>query len=371
MKVLEVIRQGEIGGGESHLIDLVEGLIQQHIEPVVLAFTSGHMIETLLKRNIKCHVITSGRAFDLRIQKRICNIIRSEPIDIIHAHGSRAASNVIGPAHVTGVPLVYTVHGWSFHQDQNWLTYRLRVLSEKILCHFSQKVICVSHSNHTTGKEEFGLKNCQVIANGVNLLRFDYQLIPQKEIRKELGFSPDDIIVALTARITAQKDPLTFIESIANAHNQDKRIKGLVVGDGDLKPLINQYINDKHWNKFIHTTPFRTDMPEILKAIDIYCLPSLWEGLSISLLEAMAMKKAVVVTPTDGTREIIRNEQNGLLVGFGNRDQLADRIIRLANDKELLRKLGDEAYKLIKEHFNGQHVAIEVAKIYHQLTEKA
>src|SRR5574344_1375692 len=112
IRVLEVIRQGDIGGGESHLIDLVNGF-ESNIEPVVLSFSSGQMIENLSINNITCHVIKTKLPFNLLIKK--------EKIDIIHAHGTRAASNMLFASSITKLPLIYTVHGWSFHQDQIYL----------------------------------------------------------------------------------------------------------------------------------------------------------------------------------------------------------------------------------------------------------
>ena len=81
----------------------------------------------------------------------------------------------------------------------------------------------------------------------------------------------------------------------------------------ETKAALSLYGLEKH----IRTSPFRSDVPDVLHAIDVFCLPSLLEGLSIALLEAMAMKKALVVTPTDGTKEVITHQQSGLIVDFG------------------------------------------------------
>ena len=93
-KVLEVIRQGQIGGGESHLLDLVYYVDKTKIEPICLSFSHGEMISRLNKMGIKCYVINTGRPFDIKVQKQIIKIIIEEDIQIVHAHGSRAASNV-------------------------------------------------------------------------------------------------------------------------------------------------------------------------------------------------------------------------------------------------------------------------------------
>ena len=141
INVLEVIRQGQVGGGESHLLDLIAGF-DNRVNPIVLSFTGGQMIDALTQRGVKCHVVNTSHPFDVRITRQIKELILRENIQLIHAHGSRAASNVAFIARKLHIPMVYTVHGWSFHQDQSFFIKRLRAWSEKIICKLSKKVIC-------------------------------------------------------------------------------------------------------------------------------------------------------------------------------------------------------------------------------------
>lgn len=367
IKVLEVIRQGQIGGGESHVLDLIRGFASNEVEPIAMAFTPGQMIDTLEAEGVRCYVIETDKAFDLKIQQRIKKVIEKEQIDIIHAHGSRAASNVFLLAKQMHLPMIYTVHGWSFHQDQPWLMRKLRAWSEKLICHYSKKVICVSESNRMTGEEVFGLKNAVVIENGINLKRFnpDKEL---KDIRQELGINKDEFIIGFIARITLQKAPLDFIKSVALAHKENPRIKGLLVGEGDMRDEVYVYIREHNLEDCFYLSKFRTDVPDLLSAIDVYCLPSLWEGLSIALLEAMAMRKALVVTPTDGTKELIVNHKNGIIVDFNSPESLAKAYLRYLQEPELIKQYGTEAQTIIQKRFNSQRVSDEVTEIYKELS---
>ena len=110
IKVLEVIRQGHVGGGESHLLDLVMGFDTDLISPVVLSFTSGKMIDALRACGVKCYVIPTEKPFDMKVLNVLKKLICDENIRLIHAHGSRAASNVLLLAGMLHIPLVYTVH---------------------------------------------------------------------------------------------------------------------------------------------------------------------------------------------------------------------------------------------------------------------
>ena len=363
MKVLEVIRQGQIGGGESHLIDLVSFLDKKKIEPVCLSFSGGEMINRLNEMGIICYVLETQRPFDLRIQKQIIELIRDNDIQLVHAHGSRAASNMLYPVRKLHIPFVYTVHGWSFHDDQSFLVKKLRAWSEKLICHYADEVICVSQSNADTGRELFGLKMAHVIDNGVNLDRFNPQN-SLKDLRPEFGFDKDDFVVGFIARCTIQKNPLLFLESLQLAHKVYPEIKGLFVGEGDMDSQVDEYIALHQMQDYVFRSPFRIDVPDILNCIDVYCLPSLWEGLSIALLEAMAMSKAIIATPTDGTKEVLRNEENGLLIPVNDISALTDAILRLHDDYSLMEKCRTNSRMFVSERFNANRVAESVSAIY-------
>ena len=366
IKVLEVIRQGQIGGGESHLLDLLTFMNKEHIEPICLSFTSGEMILRLQSLGIKCYVINTLKPFDIKIQRQIIQLICDEKIQLIHAHGSRAASNMIWPSLHLHIPMIYTVHGWSFHDDQKKLIRTLRMWSEKLICRIACRVICVSQSNADTGRDCFGLKRADVIENGINLVRFN----PNnkfKPIRNEFGFKEDDFVAGFIARCTKQKAPLDFLKAIKYAHERNPIIKGLFVGEGDMDSEVDELISELGMNDYLFRCKFRTDVPDLLHTINVYCLPSLWEGLSIALLEAMAMGKAIVATPTDGTKEVIVHEKNGLVIPYNAPEALADAIVRLQNSPVLYEQCSKQAQQLVKTRFNAQRVSDAVTKIYEQV----
>ena len=363
IKVLEVIRQGQIGGGESHLLDLITFLDKERFEPVCLSFTSGEMINRLQTMGIRCHVIETLKPFDVKVQRQIVQLLRDEAVQLVHAHGSRAASNMLYPARHLHIPIIYTVHGWSFHDDQSLPIRLLRQWSEKLICSMADKVICVSQSNADTGRLRFGLKGAEVIENGINLVRFN----PQgtfRDLRQMFGFAEDDFIAGFVARCTKQKAPLDFLEAVRLAHAQNDKIKGLFVGEGDMDAEVDAYIADHQMSDYVYRSKFRTDVPDLLNCINAYCLPSLWEGLSIALLEAMAMGKAIVATPTDGTKEVIVHEKNGLVIPYEQPRALTEAIIRFCNDETLFQQCGVEASRVVAQRFNAQRVADAVAVVY-------
>ncbi len=367
IKVLETIRQGEIGGGESHLIDLIDGL-SENIEPIVLSFTDGPMIDYFKNKSIKTYTIPTLKPFDFKVWKDVKNLIKSEKIDIVHSHGTRSTTNVLWPARQTKRPLIYTVHGWSFHQDQSPLVRRIRTISEGFFTRLATQVINVSETNRQTGKKLFRLKNAVVIQNGINIKKFNPDMA-YKNIRNELGIDDNTFLIGYCARITIQKDPETFIKAIDIIHKKEPDIKVLMIGDGDLKEMATELIKRYRLEDVIFTQDFRLDIPDVLNAIDVYCLPSLWEGLSLSLLEAMTMGKAIVATPTDGTVEIIENEKNGFLVPFRNPEKLAEAILKYYNNRELVQKHGKISRNKVVEKFNASVMSRKVEELYNKIAK--
>ena len=184
-----------------------------------------------------------------------------------------------------------------------------------------------------------------------------------------MGFADSDFVVGFIARCTKQKNPLVFLEAVRMVHIKNPRIKGLFIGEGDMDAEVDVYIESNKMHDYLFRSPFRTDVPELLNCIDVYCLPSLWEGLSIALLEAMAMKKAIVATPTDGTKELIDHERNGLVVSFDDPKGVADSILRFYGDKQLMMNCAQAARQYVEERFNAKRVADSVLEIYLKMKE--
>ena len=369
IKVLECIRQGQIGGGESHLLSLVENLDRTRFEPVVLSFTDGPMIERLKQMKVESHVIHTERPFDISKWKIVKKFIRDQQVDIIHAHGTRANSNISWAARSLGIPVIYTVHGWSFHPDQNPVVRRIRIMGEKYLTKRSDLNISVSLSNQQSGKNYMRSFDSVVINNGIDQKRFDPQK-KYKDIRSELNIPGDVILVLFIARFTAHKQPISLIQAFEKSLVSNSTMHLLMVGDGDQKAAAANMIEKSRLKDKITLQPFRQDVEDILAAADIFVLPSLWEGLPIGLLEAMSMGKAVIATNVDGTKEVIKDRVNGLLVETNDLIQnLADALNLLSTEADMRNKFSQKAIETVRESYNAATMTRQIENIYCELTK--
>jgi glycosyltransferase involved in cell wall biosynthesis len=370
IKVLEAIRQGSVGGGESHILDLVKHINKDRFQPVVLSFTDGQMMTELKNIGIDNFIISSEKAFDFSKWKQVKALMQEEKIDLVHIHGTRATSNIYWAAKNLNLPVIYTIHGWSFHNDQPPLVKKGRIMFEKWITNKTNCNISVSVSNQKTGKEIMPKFNSVVIHNGIDLKKFNPVSNERKNLRADLKIADDAIVICFIGRMTQQKDPLNLIKAFQEVLKSNPKAVLLMVGDGEIKADAIQLAKKLCIEKSIIFENFRNDIPDVLYSSDIYCLPSLWEGFPIGLLEAMAMGKPVVATTVDGSVEIIENGKNGMLIEPQDIPMLAGAINNLINDKALKDQLGQAARQTIINEFDVCKMTKKIEDVYTNVLSK-
>jgi glycosyltransferase involved in cell wall biosynthesis len=136
-------------------------------------------------------------------------------------------------------------------------------------------------------------------------------------------------------------------------------------GEGEQKNEAVELLNASGVSKNILLLPFRQDVPDLLAAADIFVLPSLWEGLPIALLEAMAMGKAIIATKVDGTKEILTHKKNGYLIDLENlQTNLEQALLELSRNKDLRSSMEKSAKETVKDSFNAVKMTEQIQKIY-------
>lgn len=365
--ILYIIRQAEFGGGETHLKYIFDSISRVQFKPVLVSLSSGFLSEYVQSIGIKFYLLFQNRKDFLSNILRLIKIIRTEKINLIHAHGTKGAALALLPSIITRKRLIYTVHSWSFHSEMNSIKNFLRKLIERIICAFAHKVILVSQSDFEKGDFVNPSKKL-LIKNGVDTFEF----YPDKnyKLRSELGFSDNDFVVGYFARLTHQKNPFFVIDLIQTLNKNDsdsgKSYKLLIIGDGDLKEKIIDEIEKRNLNSVVKILEPSFEMKKYLHAIDCYVLPSFWEGMPYGVLEAMSCEIPVVVSNIQVMNEIIENGVNGFCENL-NVENFARRIIELSRDDKLRSKIGANARRTIEKNFNIDLQIQELYKIYEKL----
>jgi glycosyltransferase involved in cell wall biosynthesis len=229
--------------------------------------------------------------------------------------------------------ILHTVHGWSFNDYQPQIARLFFIWLEKLAAQFTDRLIVVSDSDRQKGLDnKIGEGNkYSLIRYGIDYNEFNTQA---QNIRKELGIDAEDLVVGMVACLKPQKCPQDFIKLASLIKPGFPYVKFLLVGDGILRRDIESLINRFNLQARVILTGWRNDISRILSVIDIFVLTSLWEGLPIAVLEAMASGKPVVSTDTPGVEEVIVEGNSGFLVAPHDIRQMAERLAVLLKNTD-------------------------------------
>ncbi len=368
IKILHAIRQADFGGGETHLRNLIDNLDNRKFESVVLTFAKGSLLTELRNDGIKTYCLESKIPFDIRLTNKIKSIIAKERFDLIHAHGTKGATNVVLSAKANKLPLIYTVHGWSTHQGIGKINLKIRQRIETILCNKSNKVICVSKANYNSAPVT-DKNNFNIIYNGIDTEKFCSK--NRKKVRKELSIGRTTFVIGFLVRLTHQKDPLTLLKAFKLLVDKYDDVKLLIVGEGDLRTEVMKFINQNHINEKVIILPYRSDIANLLNAIDCYILPSLWEGLPYGLLEAMSVGIPSIASNVDGIPEVIDDNINGFLINPYDYQTISQLVERIKTDNNFYSYISTNGRHTIVSKFNLKQMISKTEDVYLKLMMNA
>jgi glycosyltransferase involved in cell wall biosynthesis len=226
--------------------------------------------------------------------------------------------------------------------------------------------ISVSNSNQQTGKRQLGRFSSKIINYGVDTTYFSPNSA-QRHVREELGISPDLFLFGFLARMTIQKDPLCMIRAFKQVADKHPDTHLLMVGDGELRTDAENLSASLELTDRVTFAGFRQDVPDVLQALDVYCLPSLWEGLPIGLLEAMSMQKPVIASRVDGSSEPIQPGQTGMLVPPMQPDKLAEAMIYLYTHEKERNSMAHGARGVVQQNYSLGRMAKNIEDTYYQV----
>jgi len=187
------------------------------------------------------------------------------------------------------------------------------------------------------------------------------------EMKRQLGMEEAWPIVGCIGRLCAQKAQHYLVEAVALLKEQYPHLRLLLLGDGELRSLIEQRIHDLGVSAQVVLLGERDDIADLLNIFDIYAASSLWEGVGRALTEAMYWSLPIVTTPVNGVTELILHEETGLLVPPRDAQALATAIARLTSDRELARRLGTNAHHKVRDLMDGERMIVAIEELYEKL----
>ena len=278
-------------------------------------------------------------SFDPRLLGDVVSLVRQRSARILHVHGYAASDFGRLAARLTGARLVLHEH----FADPRMPAYQ--ALADRALARYTDRAIAVSGSTRDfLVRQRFVPEaRVRVIWNGAPLQEFaPVSRERAAALRRELGLPGDALVIGAIGRLNEQKGHRHLLDAAAQVL-KGRNARVLIAGDGDLMQPLREQAQQPGIAERVVFAGHRSDVPELLGAIDVFCISSLYEGTPLTLFEAMAAGKAVVATGVDGCREVLVDGHSGLLVPPRNPGALAGALARVLDDAGLRQRLAAAA----------------------------
>ncbi|SFR15672.1 glycosyltransferase family 4 protein [Desulfoscipio geothermicus] len=371
-KLLQIVRPTE-GGIGRHIITLVSGL-KEEFDVTVACPQKSSLEDKLLSENIKTLPLPLAGEVSLKRDYTSFNILRNfmrkERIHLAHAHGAKAALIARPAALWAGVPSVYTVHNSIF--NENWPAWKNNIAAavEYVLSWSTDCILAVSNAlcEEIKYRQKISPSKIKVIHNGILLSNFNKCNI-QYNFKEKWNIPPNRTVVGTVARMAPQKG-LSVLIKAAEQLIDKYDIHFLIVGDGPLRDKLEEEIRLSSMDDYFTFTGVVDNIAQAYAAMDIFVLPSITEGLPLTILEAMAFSLPVVATSVGGVPEIIKHGECGFLVPPDNHKELASKIAYLLDCPSIRDELRNRGRQRVSDKFDAQKMIQKTINIYYHLLKE-
>jgi glycosyltransferase involved in cell wall biosynthesis len=363
MKVVYLAHAFMVGGAEEMVLNLVRRLPGRYQPAVVCIHHAGPIGEEIARTGVPFEVLglTPGVSRPLDVLKLRDFLYRHHPA-IVHTFLLTGSLYGRFAAMMAGVPIVI---GTEVNIYENKRPSHARV--EKWLMGGTDAVIvsAAAVKDYYVRQVAADPAKVEVIYNAVDWSQLDATL-SRDAFRDSVGVPRDAVLAGIIARLTEQKAHRVLFEALAQ-HPGLQHLHLLVVGDGELRDELRQRVETAGLQRRVHFVGARRDLGNILAAVDLFTMPSLWEGLPLSLVLAMGAGLPVVATRVAGIPEVVQDNVSGALVSPGRSDELGAALARVAADPSLRRSLGEHARAFVRPRFGVEHYVTSIANLYDRL----
>jgi glycosyltransferase involved in cell wall biosynthesis len=376
VNLLFIITKLELGGAQKQLIELISQVNSARYNLFLISAQHGILADhpsAIKGLNFKksLYLERPVNLFkDAAAIAEIASFIKKNKIDIVHTHSSKAGilGRLAAKLAKTSI-VVHTVHGWPFHNYQSAITRSVYLWLERFAARFTDKLIVVSYHDSRVGLEnKIGpQEKYRLIRYGINFSEFTSK---DGNIRKELGLKDSEPLVGTVACFKPQKSLCDFVQAAYHVSQVCPGTKFIIAGDGYMRKEVEEQIMRYKLEKDIILLGWRKDIPRVVSSLDVFVLTSLWEGLPIAVLEAMASSVPVVATNTGGISEVIVDGKNGFLVTPRGIESLSQRVIALLKDEKLRRIIGGSASVSLPTDFRRENMVRKTEELYEELISR-
>lgn len=360
IKVLHIDTEMSWRGGQQQAAYLIEAMHHDSYQTSLVCQPDSAIARFCRDKGLPFLPVRMLGEMDVIAGFRIARFCRKHGFTILHLHSSHAlAIGLWAKLFYSRLKLI-AVRRVDFHIQKNWLSqikYNTRWLD---------RIVCISDAIRQVLIEDgIPAEKLLTIHSGIDIHKFDQQQ-PSADLKRQLGIPPDHIVVGTVAAMVGHKDYPNLLHAAKIVAANQKNVTFCAVGDGPLKnPILELAKQLELGNRFIFAG-FQKDTGSFLKMFDIFVLASRLEGLGTSILDAQSMGLPIVACQTGGIPEIVRHEQNGLLVPRKDAAALAEAILKLTRNEVLRIQFGNRSLQTVRV-FEIKNTVAKNIELYQQL----
>ncbi len=362
--VVHVIGSLRTGGAEKMLVNLLQSVDKTDFRYSVLCLgMEGELASEVRASGVQVKVYKVRFRNFLRDIRYLASWFRSQNVQVIHSHMYYATlwSHLAGM--LAGVPVRVTTE----HGKELWKN-KLQILVGQWLSGRTYRHIAVSEDIKIIRQTQHGFapERISVVPNGVPIPIQSDCASARKRVRQEFELEKNQILVGTVGRVVAAKDYLNMVRALELVRQEIPGVHWLQIGDGPLLDQLRQEVAERGLDSAVTFAGRRSDIPDLLGAMDLWVMSSVREGLPVSLLEAMAERLPIVATDVGGIPDAVTHNKSAWLVPAENSNALGGGIIKILQNPSLATELAVAAYDCVVEKYSIQSVSEKVTEIYRE-----
>ncbi len=373
-RILEFVTYAGIGGTQRMVFELLRHASHKRYAYYLCVLLERNVLNEEVERlGIENCALNMQGCWDLRAWWKLYRFARSKRIDLLRTYGLKA--HIIG--RLIGTLLRIPVNITSVRSTDPWRQW-YHVLLDRLTSGMTDLYLANSEAGRsmTHQRERIPLSKIITIPNGIDLEHFASPDADRHSLsracRQQFNIPSDAQIIGIVATFRRMKGHQTIVDALPAILNDFPNTRCLFVGDAfvnepDYKGKLLEAVRRKQLEDVVIFTGERQDIRELLALLDIFVLPSLWEGFSTALLEAMAMKKAVIASAVGGTPEFVESGKTGILIPPNDPAALARAVTALLHNPERIREMGQAAHKYVQQYCSLETVVRQTESIYERL----
>jgi len=356
-RILYVITRPDLGGAQSHVRDLLQGFPEKYEVHLAIG-KEGSLTEVVKPLGVQVHLLPSlarpiNPIKDFQAINQCNKLLKQLQPDLIHAHSSKAGIVARVAGRICNIPTIFTAHGWGFSPRTPLVRRQIALATEKIGAKLGDRVICVSESDRALALN-LGIGSPEKLVT----IRYG---IDNKPVPLANPFQDPPRLI-MVARFNEQKDQTTLLQAIGQLKNTKLHLD--LVGSGPSQKSCENLAHRLEISDQVSFLGDRFDVADLLARSQIFILSTHYEGLPISIIEAMRSGLPVVATEVNGVPEEVTHNQTGLVVPHADVDALASALTKLLNNAQLRKTMGNAGRQKFLEAFTQEKMLSSIDKLY-------